>query len=59
MTKEEREEIESLKRMVKDGSVTVKELKEKVSKLEETSAAQGAVIEDLESRLGAVESKVM
>jgi len=51
MTKEEREEIDSLKRMVKDASVTLKELKEKVSKLEVTAAAQGAMIEELKSRL--------
>jgi predicted RNase H-like nuclease (RuvC/YqgF family) len=53
MTKEEREEIESLKRMVKDASVTLKELKEKVLKLEEKVAAQGSMIEELQSRLAA------
>jgi hypothetical protein len=57
MTKEEREEIDSLKRMVKDASVTEEERKEKerierIEKLEKTVA-------DLASRVAALESKTM
>jgi predicted RNase H-like nuclease (RuvC/YqgF family) len=64
MRKEKKEKIISGVRMVKDSSVTDEERKEKernerIEKLEKTVAAQGVMIEELKSRLAALESRVM